>query len=83
MSEEVKTEQHEEHGHDECCHDHKHHHRHHHRRDGAVILGPLWFIGWLFTLGFLHPDFLKGLLGIVIWPYYLGNWVYHLPNVLH
>jgi hypothetical protein len=26
---------------------------------------------------------LKGLLGVVIWPYYLGNWVYHLPNILH
>jgi len=80
MSEEVKQEQHEEHGHDESGHDHKHHHHH---RGGAVMMGPLWFIGWLFTIGFLHPGFWKGLLGIIIWPYYLGNWVYHLPNVLH
>jgi len=34
--------------------------------------GVLWFIGWLFTIGFLHLDFIKGLFGIILWPYFLG-----------
>lgn len=35
-------------------------------------LGMLWFAGWLFTIGFLQLTFGKGLLAIVIWPYYIG-----------
>ena len=31
-----------------------------------------WALGWLFTVGYLHLTFSKGLLAIVIWPYYLG-----------
>jgi len=34
--------------------------------------GGLWFILWLFTIGFLHLDFLRGVLAILLWPYYLG-----------
>jgi hypothetical protein len=34
--------------------------------------GLLWFIGWLFTIGYLHLPFWKAVLGIVVWPYYLG-----------
>jgi len=37
-----------------------------------VSLGTLWFIGWLFTLGFLKLAFWKGVLALVVWPYYLG-----------
>ncbi len=36
-------------------------------------LGALWFAGWLFTIGYLHLDFVGGLLGLVLWPYYLGG----------
>ncbi len=32
----------------------------------------LWMMGWLFTIGFLHLSFWKGVLAIIIWPYYLG-----------
>lgn len=32
----------------------------------------VWLGGWLFTLGFLHLTFWKGVLAIVVWPYYLG-----------
>ena len=32
----------------------------------------VWFGGWLFTLGFLKLAFWKGLLAILLWPYYLG-----------
>ena len=34
--------------------------------------GVLWFAGWLFTLGLLHLTFWKGVLAILMWPYYLG-----------
>lgn len=35
-------------------------------------LGLIWFAGWLFTVGYLKLAFWKGVLAIVIWPYYLG-----------
>lgn len=34
--------------------------------------GTLWFGAWLFTLGLLHLGLWKGVLAIVLWPYYLG-----------
>jgi hypothetical protein len=36
-------------------------------------LGAAWFVGWLFTIGYLHLDFWMGLLGLFIWPYLLGG----------
>ena len=36
-------------------------------------LGALWFIGWLFTIGYLKLGFWKGVLGLCIWPFYLGR----------
>jgi hypothetical protein len=36
------------------------------------ISGMLWFAGWLFTIGFLHLPFWKGVLALILWPYYLG-----------
>ena len=36
------------------------------------FMGSLWFGGWLFTLGYLQLTIWKGLLALVIWPYYLG-----------
>jgi hypothetical protein len=35
-------------------------------------MGGLWCAAWLFTIGFLHLSFWKGVLAIVLWPYYLG-----------
>ena len=33
-----------------------------------------WFSAWLFTIGFLQlPFFWKGILAILLWPYYLGS----------
>jgi len=59
-------------GRESSCH-------HHHNRDwGGTALGPLWFIGWLFTIGYLHlPFFWKGVLALIIWPYYLGRALVH------
>lgn len=34
--------------------------------------GILWCVGWLFTIGFLHLSFWRGVLAIILWPYYLG-----------
>jgi hypothetical protein len=35
--------------------------------------GMLWFALWLFTIGFLDLAFWRGLLAILLWPYYLGT----------
>lgn len=35
-------------------------------------LGMLWFGAWLFTVGYLHLGFWKGVLAVLLWPYYLG-----------
>ena len=37
------------------------------------ISGALWFGGWLFTIGFLQLPFWKGLLALLVWPYFLGS----------
>jgi hypothetical protein len=43
-------------------------------RGGAA--GPagafFWFAGWLFTIAFAELVWWKIILGIVVWPYYLG-----------
>ena len=36
------------------------------------LWGVLWFGAWLFTLGYLDLGFGKGLLALLLWPYYLG-----------
>lgn len=35
--------------------------------------GALWAIGWLFTIGYLKLSFWEGVLGLILWPYYLGT----------
>jgi hypothetical protein len=35
-------------------------------------VGLVWCGGWLFTVGYLHLAFWKGVLAIALWPYYLG-----------
>jgi hypothetical protein len=41
---------------------------------GAVgeLVGALWFIGWLFTLAYAQLVWWQAMLGVVVWPYYLG-----------
>lgn len=39
--------------------------------ENSVVSG-IWFIAWLFTIGFLKLSFWQGVLAIIIWPYYLG-----------
>jgi len=38
----------------------------------AGIMGPVWMIGWLFTVGYAHLSIGKAIVGLLIWPYYLG-----------
>jgi len=37
-----------------------------------TFMGCAWFGAWLFTIGYLHLSFWRGVLAIVIWPYYIG-----------
>ncbi|MGQ9682095.1 MAG: hypothetical protein ACUVX9_06145 [Anaerolineae bacterium] len=34
--------------------------------------GIVWFIAWLFTISFAQRIWWQSILGLVIWPYYLG-----------
>ncbi len=38
----------------------------------AGVVGPLWFAGWLFTIGFVKLGLVKAIVATAIWPYYLG-----------
>lgn len=40
--------------------------------ENNILGGGVWFVGWLFTIGFLKLSFFEGLLAIIIWPYYIG-----------
>ncbi|MDQ7842773.1 MAG: hypothetical protein QN141_01595 [Armatimonadota bacterium] len=47
------------------------------RSDGGTRIrvettGPLWFIGWLFTIAFAQLVWWKAILALIFWPYYLG-----------
>jgi hypothetical protein len=47
--------------------------RGHRRANAGAALGPVWLIGWLFTIGYCGmPFFWQGVLALLIWPYYLG-----------
>ena len=42
------------------------------RSDSGTIGGTLWFMGWLFTVGYLKLALWKGIASLVVWPYFLG-----------
>ena len=42
------------------------------KHHGGGGLASLSIIGWLFTIGFLKLTFWKGVLALIVWPYYLG-----------
>jgi len=46
----------------------------------STFMGCVWFAAWLFTIGYLRLSFWRGVLAIVIWPYYMGV---HLSAMLH
>ena len=43
------------------------------RKIKVDVTGPFWFIGWLFTLAFAQLGFWQAVLGLVVWPWYLGG----------
>lgn len=43
---------------------------------GASLAGAFWFAGWLFTISFAQLAWWKIILGLVVWPLFLG---YALP----
>ena len=47
-------------------------HKHRGNPTAAGVGGIIWFIGWLFTIAFAKLIWWQIILGIVIWPYYLG-----------
>lgn len=42
------------------------------RVDASGAFGIIWFIGWLFTITFSQLLWWQAILGLVIWPCYLG-----------
>ena len=38
----------------------------------SASMGIVWFLGWLFTIGFLHLGFPKAVFAFLLWAYYLG-----------
>jgi hypothetical protein len=38
----------------------------------AAAAGAFWFMGWLFTIAFANLVWWKIIVGIVVWPYFLG-----------
>ena len=50
-----------------------------HKRDKKTVTiethsgaGLVWIAGWLFTIGYLGLGFWKGVLALLVWPYFLG-----------
>ncbi len=39
----------------------------------ASCCAPIWFVGWLFTIGFIQASFWKAVLAFLVWPYFLGS----------
>lgn len=42
--------------------------------------GFFWFTAWLFTVGYLHLTFWKGVLALLLWPYFIGL---HISTLVH
>ena len=48
------------------------------KQGGSAFGGAIWFIGWLFTIGFADLVWWKIILGVVVWPFFLGDKVLSL-----
>jgi hypothetical protein len=36
------------------------------------LVGPIWYVGWLFTVALAQLGWWKAIVGLVLWPYFLG-----------
>ena len=43
------------------------------KHTGGEMGGIIWFMGWLFTIGFAKLVWWKIILGLVVWPFYLAE----------
>ncbi len=39
----------------------------------GISFGSIWFMGWLFTLGYAGLAFGSGFWALFVWPFYLGR----------
>lgn len=44
--------------------------------------GIFWLMGWLFSIGFLDLSFWNAVLGLILWPYYVGHYFYQLHQAI-
>ncbi len=42
-------------------------------KNSGSAFGVIWFIGWLFTIGFVDLSWWKIIVGVVVWPFFLGD----------
>ena len=42
------------------------------RIEQHTFMGTAWCAAWLFTIGYLHLSFWRGVLAIILWPYDIG-----------
>ena len=42
-------------------------------KNSGSFAGAFWFAGWLFTIGYANLVWWKIILGIVVWPFFLGD----------
>ena len=47
--------------------------KHSHSAVSNGLTGAFWFAGWLFTIACAELIWWKIILGLVVWPYYLGS----------
>lgn len=47
--------------------------------ENHTLSGGFWFVGWLFTIGYLKLTFWHGVLAVILWPYYLGTTFSAIP----
>jgi len=52
------------------------------RIEHHTLTGGVWIAAWLFTIGYLHLSFWKGLLAILLWPYDLGTYFRSLGHTM-
>ena len=41
-------------------------------KTSAGFGGSIWFVGWLFTIGYANLLWWQAILAVAIWPWYLG-----------
>jgi hypothetical protein len=49
--------------------------------ENQTLTGFSWLSGWLFTIGFLQLTFWKGVMAILLWPYYIGTHIHAITSV--